>query len=239
MPARETVKEIIMDEHNHLKNLTGKTAIVTGGGSGIGKAIATALIREGVHVVVASRRAPPVEHALSIACDVRKKADVVNVAETARERFGSIDILVNNTGLGVQSRIADCTEEEWALVLDTNLTGTFLMTQAVLPAMMAQRSGYIINIASQAAKHGYPQAGPYCASKFGILGLSEALQQEVRDSNIHVHCLCPGLVQVPPPRHKTEIRPGVLQVEDLAAAALFLLKQPDRVNLENIGLYHF
>lgn len=221
------------------KTLAGKTAIVTGGGSGIGKAIATALVREGANVVVASRRALPVENALSMACDVRKKADVVKVAETARQRFGSIDILVNNTGLGVQSRIADCSEADWALVLDTNLTGTFLMTQAVLPAMIAQRSGYIINIASQAAKHGYPQAGPYCASKFGILGLSEALQQEVREYNIHVHCLCPGLVQVPPPNHENEVRPGVLQVDDLAATALFLLKLPGRVNLENIGLYHF
>jgi NAD(P)-dependent dehydrogenase (short-subunit alcohol dehydrogenase family) len=222
-----------------METLTGKTAIVTGGGSGIGKAIATALVREGVNVVIASRRALPVEGAFSIACDVRKKMDVVKAAETAKERFGHIDILVNNTGLGVGSKIVDCTEEDWHRVLDTNLTGTFFMTQAVLPVMIAQHSGYIINIASQAAKHGYPNAGPYCASKFGIVGFSEALQHEVREFGIHVHCLCPGLVQVPAPQNESEVRPGVLQVEDLASAALFLLKQPRRVQLENIGLFHF
>lgn len=218
---------------NFLMNtLQQKTAIVTGGSSGIGKAIASALSAEGVNVVIASRRTTP-------ACDVRKKADVIRLIAHVKERFGSIDILVNNSGLGVGSKIVDCTEDDWHRVLDTNLTGTFLMTQAVLPAMIAQRSGYIINIASQAAKHGYPNAGPYCASKFGIVGFSEALQQEVREFGVHVHCLCPGLVQVPPPKDESEIRSGVLQVEDLASAALFLLKQPSRVHIENVGLYHF
>jgi NAD(P)-dependent dehydrogenase (short-subunit alcohol dehydrogenase family) len=222
-----------------MEALQGKTAIITGGGSGIGKAITTALLGEGANVIVASRRALPVDGAMSVACDVRKKVDVVKVAEGAKERFGQIDILINNTGLGIGSKIVECSEEDWHLVLDTNLTGTFLMTQAVLPDMIARRSGYIINIASQAAKHGYANAGPYCASKFGIIGLSEALQHEVREYGIHVHCLCPGLVQVPPPQNESEVRPGVLQVEDLASVALFLLKQPSRVQIENIGLYHF
>ena len=215
-----------------METLRGKTAIITGGTSGIGKAIATALTAEGVNVVAASRRTTPV-------CDVRKKAEVVKLVAHVKERFGRIDILVNNTGLGVGSKIVDCTEEDWHRVLDTTLTGTFLMTQAVLPGMIEQRSGYIINIASQAAKHGYPNAGPHCAAKFGIVGLSEALQHEVREFGIHVHCLCPGLVQVPAPQSASEIRPGVLQVEDLAATALFLLRQPRRVQIENIGLFHF
>jgi NAD(P)-dependent dehydrogenase (short-subunit alcohol dehydrogenase family) len=214
-----------------MESLHGKTAIITGGTSGIGKAIADALRAEGVNVVAASRRTSP-------ACDVRKKSDVTKLVAHVTERFGHIDILVNNTGIGVGSKIVECSEEDWHRVLDTNLTGTFLMTQAVLPAMIAQRSGYIINIASQAAKHGYPNAGPYCASKFGIIGLSEALQHEVRELGIHVHCLCPGLVQVPPPGKPDEIRPGVLQVEDLANAALFLLKQSAHVQIENIGLFH-
>lgn len=215
-----------------MESLRGKTAIITGGTSGIGKAIADALAAEGVNVVAASRRTTP-------ACDVRSKVDVVRLATHAKNRFGRIDILVNNTGLGVGSKIVECSEEDWHKVIDTNLTGTFLMTQAVLPDMIAQRSGYIINIASQAAKHGYPNAGPYCASKFGIIGFSEALQHEVREFGIHVHCLCPGLVQVPEPQTESEVRPGVLQVDDLASAALFLLKQPRRVQIENIGLYQF
>jgi NAD(P)-dependent dehydrogenase (short-subunit alcohol dehydrogenase family) len=214
-------------------------AIVTGGGSGIGKAIATALVREGANVVVASRRALSFDGATSVRCDVRKKADTQHVTATTKERFGRIDILLNNSGLGVQRKIVDCSEEDWHLVLDTNLTGTFLMTQAALPTMITQRSGYILSIASQAAKHGYPEAGPYCASKFGIVGFSEALQHEVREYGIHVHCLCPGLVQVPPPHNANEVRNDVLQVEDMASTALFLLKQPRRVTYENIGLYHF
>jgi NAD(P)-dependent dehydrogenase (short-subunit alcohol dehydrogenase family) len=222
-----------------VETLQGKTVIVTGGGSGIGRAIATALVREDANVVVASRRAPSVDGASSVRCDVRKKVDTLRVVKTTAERFGRIDILVNNSGLGVQREVVDCSEEDWHLVLDTNLTGTFLMTQAVLPTMIAQRSGYILNIASQAAKHGYPEAGPYCASKFGIVGLSEALQQEVREYGIHVHCLCPALVQVPPPRNASETRDDVLQVEDLASTVLFLLKQLRRVKYENIGLYHF
>jgi meso-butanediol dehydrogenase/(S,S)-butanediol dehydrogenase/diacetyl reductase len=208
-----------------MESLQGKTAIVTGGETGIGKAIADALRAEGVKVVAASRRT---------GCDVRKKSDV---AKLVRET-GCVDILVNNTGLGVGSKIVDCSEEDWHRVIDTNLTGTFLMTQAALPGMIAQRSGYIINISSQAGKHGYPNAGPYCAAKFGILGFSEALQQEVREFGIHVHCLCPGLVQVPAPQNESEVRPGVLQVENLASVTLFLLKQPRRVQFENIGLYH-
>jgi NADP-dependent 3-hydroxy acid dehydrogenase YdfG len=209
-----------------MESLHGKTAIITGGTTGIGKAIGDGLRAAGVHVVAASRRT---------GCDVRKKSDVAKLIHDT----GRVDILINNTGIGVGSKIADCTEEDWHRVLDTNLTGTFLMMQAVLPSMIAQRSGYIINIASQAAKHGYPNAGPYCAAKFGIVGLSEALQHEVREFGIHVHCLCPGLVQVPAPQNESEVRPGVLQVEDLASVTLFLLKQPRRVQLENIGLFHF
>src|ERR1043166_6654190 len=101
-----------------MEALQGKTAIITGGGSGIGKAITTALLGEGANVIVASRRALPVDGAMSVACDVRKKRDVVKVAEGAKERFGQIDILINNTGLGIGSKIVECSEEDWHLVLD-------------------------------------------------------------------------------------------------------------------------
>src|SRR5438552_3230829 len=120
-----------------METLRGQTAIITGGSSGIGKAIADALTDEGVNVTTASRRTKP-------ACDIRKKSDVVKLVADVEERFGHIDILVNNSGLGVESKIVDCSEEDWHKVLDTNLTGTFLMTQAVLPVMIAQRRGYII-----------------------------------------------------------------------------------------------
>ncbi len=228
----------------------GKTAIVTGGGSGIGFAIAKALVQHGVNVVIASRRRNVLENAMNelnrigkgkafaVECDLRKKEDIQNIVRKTKETFSSIDILINNSGLGGPSKIVDCSDDEWNLVLDTNLKGAFWMMREVLPTMIARHSGYIINIASQAAKHGYSNAGPYCASKFGLVGLSEALQEEVREFGIRVHSLCPALVQVPPPKNEREINHGVLQVEDLASTVLFLLTQPERVKFENIGLYH-
>jgi NADP-dependent 3-hydroxy acid dehydrogenase YdfG len=233
-----------------MKNLLGSNAIITGGASGIGYAIARALVDVGVNVIIASRRGDVLAkaagdlnslgkgRALPVVCDIRKNEDVVNVVKTAKDTFPSIDILVNNSGLGVASKIVDCTDEEWDLVLDTNLNGVFRLTREVLPAMISQRSGSIINIASQAAKHGYPNAGPYCASKFGLVGFSEALQAEVREYGIIVHSLCPALVQVPPPKNQHDVRDDVLQVEDLASTVLFLLTQPRRIKYENIGLYH-
>ncbi|MGH1362406.1 MAG: SDR family oxidoreductase [Calditrichia bacterium] len=230
--------------------LSGKSAIVTGGGSGIGKAITRMLVEEGVNVLIASRRAELLQQVseefnkignarvLHVQGDLRNKADIYHISEVARDNFASIDFLVNNSGLGVQSKIVDCTEEEWDAVLDTNLKGTFLMSKAVLPTMIAQRSGFILNIASQAAKYGYPNAGPYCASKFGVLGFGEALQQEVREYSIRVHTLMPGLVQVPPPQHSENRNGGVLQVEDLAETTRFLFKLPPHVKLENIGMFH-
>ncbi len=231
-------------------NLTGKTAIVTGGGSGVGKAIATALVKEGANVVIASRREGLLKQVaeelnaleqgrvVTAVCDLRQLEDTRRVAQTALDQFSSIDFLVNNSGLGVESKIVDCTLDEWNLVMETNLNGTFFMSQSVLPTMIGQRSGYILNIASQAAKHGYANAGPYCASKFAVVGFAKALQEEVREYGIQVHSLCPALIQVPPPERPDEVRSGVLQVEDLAETTLFLFKQPTRIKFEDIGLYH-
>ncbi|MCU7511274.1 MAG: SDR family oxidoreductase [Ignavibacteria bacterium] len=234
-----------------MTELAGKTALITGGGSGIGKAIASACVQEGINVVIASRREDVLNNtteelnglskgkAAYVACDVRKQSDIARAVKFTKDLFGTVDILVNNSGLGVDKYVIDCPEEEWDLVLDTNLKGTFLMTKEVLPLMKKQKSGYIINISSQAGKHGYPQAAPYCASKFGIMGFSEALQTEVRDFGVHVHCLCPALVQVPAPKDKKDILPGVLQTEDLASTVMFLLKQPRHIKYEDIGLFHF
>lgn len=174
-----------------------------------------------------------------VSCDVRSHSSIINAVKFTEDLFGTVDILINNSGLGVDKNVIDCSEDEWDLVLDTNLKGTFLMTKEVLPLMKKQKSGYIINISSQAGKHGYPQAAPYCASKFGIMGFAEALQTEVRDYGVHVHCLCPALVQVPAPNSSSEIVPGVLQTEDLASTVMFLLKQPRYIKYEDIGLFHF
>ncbi len=231
-------------------SLAGQTAIITGGGSGIGKAISSALVNEGVNVILASRRLSLLQSAaeefnktgggkaVAVKCDLRVKEDIVNLVRTCKENFSSIDVLVNNSGLGVQKKIVELTDDEWDLVMDTNLKGAFMLTREVLPTMIHQKSGYIMNIASQAAKHGYPDAGVYCASKFGLAGFAEALQQEVREYGIRVHNFNPGLVQVPPPGKDDARKDGFLQVDDIARIAVFLLKQPPEIKFEDIGLFH-
>ena len=170
--------------------------------------------------------------------DVREADQVKEAIDDTLEQFGDIDVLINNAGLGVGHLVEECPEEDWDLVLDTNAKGTFLMSQAVLPSMQ-KAGGYIINIASQAAKHGYERTGPYCAAKFAVLGFGLALQEEVRQYGIKVHSLCPGLVQVPKPILAQDQTPGWLQVDDLANAVIYLLSQPEGVYIENIGLYGF
>ncbi len=234
-----------------MQSLKNKIAIITGGASGIGYAIAQHLAEHGVKVIISSRNQQRLQQAaqrlsqgsvnpvLNFACDIKIKKQVQALRDYAIEHYGRIDILINNSGLGVGDSIEDCSEEDWDLVVDTCTKGTFLMSQAVLPAMRRQQTGFILNIASQAAKHGYANAGPYCAAKFAVLGLAAALQEEVREHGIKVHSLCPGLVQVPAPQCESERKEGWLQVEDLAETALFVLRQPARVQLENIGLYGF
>lgn len=175
---------------------------------------------------------------LGLGCDVRVRASVDEAVAATVRAFGGLDILVNNAGLGVSAKIADCTDEEWDLVLDTNLKGTFFVTRAALPHLKKAGKGYVLNIASQAALHGYDGAGPYCASKFGVVGFGKALQKEVAADGIRVHSLCPALVQVPAPASPAERRDDVLQAEDLAEAALFVLTQPARVKIQDLGLHH-
>ncbi len=230
-------------------NLTGQVAIVTGGASGIGLAITQALLGVGVKVMISSRREsllagtvaeldPDGEGNLAyLSGDVRNKGDMQALVAATVARYGRVDILINNSGLGVTDKVIDCPEQNWDLVLDTCTKGTFLLSQAVLPHMQAQKSGYIINIASQAAKNGYAEAAPYCAAKFGVLGFGLALQEEVREFGIKVHSLCPGLVQVPAVTDPAAQKSGWLQPEDLAASVLFLLQQPKRVHFDNIGLW--
>lgn len=227
---------------------SGQTALITGGGSGIGWAIAKRLHGLGMKVILASRRIDMLtekveqlnldgrDHACALAMDVRDRQSVVAALAELPSDFSDIDVLVNNAGLGVQYSLEDCPEDEWDRVLDTTLKGPFLVTQAILPIMRAKGSGFILNIASQAAKYGYANAGPYCAAKFGLMGFAKALQEEVRDAGIRVHNLMPALVQVPSPESDTEMTPGWLQTSDLADAAEYALTRPNRVFLEDIGL---
>jgi len=177
------------------ETLAGKVAVVTGASRGIGLAIAEALLEEGCAVVGASRslsaRGKHLAPITEIRCDVRDEGYVALMFDRVREQFGRVDILVNNAGTSHPLRnVAELSLETWREVLDTNLTGTFLCTRAALALM--RKGGVIVNNLSVAARGVFPGESAYCASKYGALGFTETLREEVRERGIRVISLLPG-----------------------------------------------
>jgi len=189
-----------------MESLKGKVAIVTGGSRGIGLATARALVAEGVQVAVTGRderhlsaARPKIEAAglgsvETLQADVRTAADVERVVAGTVARFGGLDFLVNNAGIGIFTNVAEMTSEQWHEVVDTNLTGVFRMCHAAIPQMRRRGGGFIVNISSLAGANPFPGAAAYCASKAGLNAFSEALMQEVRHDGIRVSYVMPGSV---------------------------------------------
>ncbi|MSQ37505.1 MAG: SDR family oxidoreductase [Chloroflexi bacterium] len=189
--------------------LHGKVAVVTGAGSGMGRAIAVALAREGAKVVVNDISAGPAEAtarvirraggaAMAAVADVSAAAAVRELVDTVLTRYGTVDILVNNAGVLRGTRVEDITEAEWDLVLGVNLKGTFLCSQAVLPTMKRKKAGKIVNVASLAGKATSTLGGAhYTAAKAGVLGLSRHLAREAAPYGINVNAVCPGIIDTP------------------------------------------
>ena len=220
-----------------------KRAIVTGGSRGIGLAVAEALIDEGGSVTItgldrarldqvaaqlgARAGQPGRVHAAVV--DVRNRAAVdACVAETER-RFGGIDTLVNNAGVGVFCEAAAMSDEEWDRVIATNLTGAFYCTRAAIPALKRAGGGWIINVASLAGRNFFPNGAAYCASKAGLIAFSEAVMQEVRADRIRVSVVMPGSVatgfmgQDAGPADSWKLTP-----QDVAQVVMDLLRHPGR-----------
>ena len=187
--------------------MNGNVAVVTGGGSGIGRAASLSLADRGATVVVVDRPEPGAAtvreltarggHGLALSLDVRRPEDMATMAEQTLAAFGRIDVLVASAGLlrtGPPTTVERLPVEEWDTVLETNLRGVFLSNRAVLPAMLAQHAGVIVNLSSTSGRKGLAYDSAYCASKFGVIGFSEALAEEVGPRGIKVQVVLPGPV---------------------------------------------
>ena len=182
--------------------LKGKTALITGGGRGIGRAIALAFARQGARVAVAARTAEQVQqvaaeigdNAIALICDVSDPQSVERMFAELREKFGDADIMVNNAGVAESATLVNTTDELWHRHLSINLSGTFYCTRAALPAMLKNGWGRVINVASIAGKTGAPYIAAYSASKHGVLGLTRSIALEVGASGVTVNAICPGYV---------------------------------------------
>lgn len=216
----------------------GLVAIVTGGSRGIGRGVAEALLDEGWRVRFCSRSPKSVEEAerelagrgfvSGQAVDVRKQEEVDAFVERVKKEEGRIDCLVNNAGLGVFAPVDELTGERWREVIETNLSGCFYFLRAVAPVMKAQGSGWIFNISSLAGKNPFAGGGAYNASKFGLIGLSEAAMLDLRPHGVRVAAILPGSVDTgfSPRRDPGQDRSWMLKPEDIAAMILHLLGYP-------------
>ncbi len=225
--------------------LEKQVAIVTGAGQGIGRAIALTLAREGAIVVVndidfekASKVADEIKsqvaQALPVKADVSKKDEVSNLVEKTLASFQKVDILVNNAGTAKMTRLLEITETEWENIIDVNLKGQFLCSQTVVPHMIKQKRGKIVNIASLAAHIGAPGLASYGASKGGVVQLTKALAVELGKYNIMVNAVSPGFTMTELVRAAAKDRPDFFEgmdriplrraaePEDIANAVLFL-----------------
>jgi 3-oxoacyl-[acyl-carrier protein] reductase len=232
--------------------LHNQTAMITGAGKGIGKATAIALAKEGVNLGLLARNHADLESLqqeltstysikVSIAtADISKRAEAEHAVGTLIKELGSLDILINNAGTAQFGTLVDMDPEQWEQIIQTNLMGTYYVTRAALPTMLMQNGGSIINIASTAGERGFATGSAYCASKFAVLGMTEALMQEVRKSNIRVTALTPSTVNT-----ELAVKAGLpigdedrmMQAEDVAELILAALKLPQRVFLKTAGIW--
>ncbi|GAB2535528.1 3-ketoacyl-ACP reductase [Rufibacter soli] len=234
-----------------MESLKGKTALVTGAGKGIGKAVALALAHEGVNVGLLARTKSDLEkvakeiEALGVETSI-VTADVTNIqsvneaVEHVQQELGFIDILINNAGTATFGKFLELEPEQWENIIKVNLMGPYYVTRAVLPAMIAKNTGDIVNISSTAGQRGAAVTSAYSASKFGLIGLTESLMQEVRKNNIRVTSLTPSTVatELAVELKLTDGNPQkVMQPEDFAEFLVCQLKLNRRVFIKDAGIW--
>jgi 3-oxoacyl-[acyl-carrier protein] reductase len=231
--------------------LNGRNAIITGAGKGIGRALAIALANEGVNLGLVARTESDLLHLseelkqlnvkVSVAAADISFIDQVNLAvENINAELGQIDILINNAGIGAFGSFLELEPAKWEEIIKINLFGTYYVTRAVLPEMIERQTGDIINISSTAGQRGAAVTSAYSASKFGVIGLSESLMQEVRKYNIRVSTLTPSTVATDMAKNLnlTDGNPDrVMQPEDFAEMVVSNLKLNRRVFVKEAGLW--
>jgi NAD(P)-dependent dehydrogenase (short-subunit alcohol dehydrogenase family) len=242
------------DREVSARNALGRqVAIVTGGASGIGRAVCLALAEEGANIIAVDidqagvcgtieelEKTETSPASMCLALDVSNECDMEEMVRQTLARFDRIDILVPCAGIlrpkgSLPKPLSDLTIQEWDAVINTNLRGTFLTNRAVLPTMIAQRKGQIVNISSTSGKQGRAYDSAYCASKFGIIGLTESLAEEVRQHNIKVNVILPDAVDTPLWEQNGPIpRPAdALSTAQVASFILYLLTMPQDTTLLN------
>lgn len=224
-----------------------KTILITGASRGIGKAIALKLFKNHSLVLFARSKDKLEEleqfiinnggKCISYTGDVRNEQDVLGVVSKTLETFGTIDVLINNAGLGMYKRIDEFTLAEFKEILEINTVGPFLMTKYVVPHMMAKKQGQIINISSIAGLNGFKGGTAYSASKFGLNGFTESLREDVKEYGIAVTAVCPGGVQTEfGGSHNKADRPFLLEADDVAHTIEYLVNESETANTKLIEL---
>jgi len=230
-------------------NLGGKTALITGGGRGIGRAVALAFAREGASVALCARSENEISEvaagingsggrAVPLRADLRREDDIRSLVASTVKEFGGIDILVNNAGLGHFSKAAEMETSHFDEMWQVNLRAVFLLTREVLPHMAGSGGGDIVNISSLAGRNAFVGGTGYAATKWGLIGFSRSLMLEVREQNIRVITLCPGSVDTDfagPSGRKH--RPGVIpSAGEIATVALDAVRMPRHVMVSEIDI---
>ncbi|HSH01010.1 MAG TPA: SDR family oxidoreductase [Anaerolineae bacterium] len=231
-------------------NLQDKVVVVTGASSGIGIEIARALGGERMSLVLAARRAEKLEDVAEelaelgvpievIATDVTREAECEALVATTLATYGRLDVLVNNAGYGPPAPLLELDEALWDVTIDTCLKGVYLMTRAVMPTMLAQGGGAVVNISSVAGKEGFARRTAYCAAKWGLHGFTAALRAELGEQNIRAHLICPGAVATPwwekaNDEQPDEVMEKMIQPAEVAEAVRWVLTQPERLQIDEV-----